>query len=63
MFGAQTEPETLVIEEHSYAMVATADPPISTNYKKDENMSENSGGMKRNENYLVIVCAAYLLFF
>lgn len=50
MFGAQTEPETLVIEEHSYAMVATVDPPISANYKKDENMSENSGGMKRNEN-------------
>ena len=50
MFGAQTELETLVIEEHSHAMVAIADPPISTNYKKDEKMSKNSGGMKRNEN-------------
>ena len=50
MFGAQTEPETLVIEEYYYAMVATMEPPISTNYNKDENMSENSGGMKRNEN-------------
>ena len=50
MFGAQTEPETLVIEEHSYAMVATTNPPISANYKKDENMYENSGGMKINEN-------------
>ena len=49
MFGAQTKPETLVIEEQSYAMVTTADPPISANYKKDENMSENSSGMKRNE--------------
>lgn len=50
MFGAQTEPEALVIEEQSYAMVETVNPLISTNYKKDENMSENSGGMKRNEN-------------
>ena len=50
MFGAPTEPETLVNEEHSYAMVAPVDPPISANYKKDENMSENSSGMKRNEN-------------
>ena len=50
MFGSQTELETMVIEEQSYAMVATVEPPISTNYKKDENMSENSGGMKRNEN-------------
>ena len=50
MFGAQTKPKTLVIEEHSYAMVATMEPPISANYKKDENMSKNSSGMKRNEN-------------
>ena len=50
MFGSQPKPETLVIEEQSYAMVAKEEPPIYANYKKDENMSENSGGMKRNEN-------------
>ena len=50
MFGAQTEPETLVIEEHSLAMVEIVDRPICANYKKDENMSKNLGGIKRNEN-------------
>lgn len=32
MFGAQTGPETRVIEGQSYAMVARMEPPISVNY-------------------------------